>query len=39
MAYRLAGRYEEAIAPLKKALTRNPNFRLPTFTWLSAIVS
>ena len=25
MAYRVAGRYEEAIVPLKKVLTLNPN--------------
>jgi Flp pilus assembly protein TadD len=27
-AYRVAGRYEEALAPLKRVLTLNPNFAL-----------
>ncbi len=36
--YRLTGRYEEALATLKKALTRDPNF-LPTHVDLAGIYS
>ena len=37
-AYRLTGRYEEAIAVLKGVFPRNPDF-LPAHTYLAAIYS